>query len=86
MNITDVNKITFRQYVNAIRSYREQEESRRREAWEQSRFIAFCAVNPHLKRPMKRVTQLIKFEWEEADHMRKIEFTEEQKKILKKWG
>lgn len=86
MNITDVQQITFRQYVNSVRAYREREEMQRRESWEQSRLIAFCAINPHLKKPYKRVTQLIKFEWENEEHMTKIEFTDRQKEILKKWG
>jgi len=87
MSLSDVKQITFRQYVNAIRSYRNEEETKQREAWERARFVRFYGLprgNKHFK--IDRMTDLILFDWEKEPKPIKLEFTQRQLDILKKWG
>ena len=87
LSFTDLKDITFRQYVNAVRSYRNEEQIKEREAWERCRFNTFYLYNVHLaKGHMKKLTDLITFSWDKPTEPLKIEFTERQLNILKKWG
>ena len=64
MSLGDVYSLMVEELLAMYEAWAEQEETDRRTAWEQTRFLALCALTPYSKKRL-RPEDVVHFPWEE---------------------
>ena len=63
MSLGDVYSLTVDEFSAIYEAWAEREETDRRTAWEQTRFLALCALTPYSKKKL-RPEDVVHFPWE----------------------
>ena len=83
LSYSDFCLLTLPEFESIMLSWSNLEQSRSRESWMQSRFMAHCALMPHAKKDLKP-QDICVFSWEKADKpkaLNKKQFNEIKKKF-----
>ena len=64
MSLGDVYSLMVEELLAIYEAWAEREETDRRTAWEQTRFLALCALTPYSKKRL-RPEDVVRFPWEE---------------------
>ena len=76
--------ISPRAFLNKLDGFIEHEYEKEKQQWERIRWQTWVLMQPHVKSgTMNSPDKLIRFEWDKKDL--RIELTDREKYILKKW-
>tara|TARA_Y100000401_G_C8295893_1_gene211288 strand:- start:315 stop:623 length:309 start_codon:yes stop_codon:yes gene_type:complete len=80
---------TLGEILTAVESFHNLDQSRNRQLWEASRFLAYVLLQPHKKKGSKmKLEDIVQFEWEKARIKKEsdVEYSEERIKELVKYA